>query len=92
MENNNVSEHCLSAYYRACVHRSLSWYFVAILKSYEHVAFDRTFDIEQSIFEFFVPRDMESTFLALMHKMEQEGIIKDLHKYPNRLTDPRETV
>lgn len=73
------------AYYQAHVDRSRSLFLVAILRSYEHVSFDRTVDVPNSIFEFYVPEDQEGRFLHIMRNLEQEGIIKNLSKLPNRL-------
>jgi hypothetical protein len=73
------------SYYQAHVERSRSLFLVAVLRSYEHVSFDRTLDVPNSIFEFYVPEDQESHFLCIMSSLEQEGIIKSLTKLPNRL-------
>ncbi|MFI5333055.1 MAG: hypothetical protein ACHQVS_03055 [Candidatus Babeliales bacterium] len=73
------------AYYQAQVERSRSLFLVALLRSYEHVSFDRTLDVPNSIFEFYVPEDQEESFLGIMHALEQEGIIQHLNKLPNRL-------
>ena len=74
-----------SAYYQAVVHRQLAWFVVAALKTYDHLCFDRTIDIEKSMFEFFVPDDMEQLFLDVMHYFERRGLVSQLHKLPNRL-------
>lgn len=60
-------------------------FLVGILKSYEYVCFDRTLDVAQGIFEFYVPQDQEEIFLHLMGRFEKMGVIKDLQKLPNRL-------
>lgn len=82
--------YCL--YYQAHVNEKDCWYLVAILRSFEHLVFDRTFDKKNSIFEFFVPDDLDSYFLDIMSYFERESIISQLKKLPNRLLDPRETV
>ncbi|HEV2917275.1 MAG TPA: hypothetical protein VGW78_06055 [Candidatus Babeliales bacterium] len=74
-----------SMYYQATVERNLCWFVVAALKTYDHICFDRTIDIERSIFEFFVPQDMEQLFLHVMHYFEQKGLVTNLQKLPNRL-------
>jgi len=71
-------------YYQAHVPREHCWFLTATLRSYEHVAFDRTLDKEQSIFEFLVPESQEPLFLQVMSRFEAEGVIKDLQKFPNR--------
>lgn len=73
------------SYYQAHVPREHCWFLTATLRSYEHIAFDRTLDKEQSIFEFFVPETMEPLFLQVMDRFEKEGNIRDLKKLPNRL-------
>lgn len=73
------------SYYQAHVQRELCLYVVAALRSYEHLAFDRTLDPETSLFEFFVPTSTETYFLTLMNYLQSEGLIYDLKKMPNRL-------
>lgn len=80
------------SYYQAHVQRELSLYVVAALRSYEHLAFDRTLDAETSLFEFFVPDSTEKYFLTLMNYLQSEGFIYDLKKIPNRLADSNEQL
>ena len=80
------------SYYQAHVQRELSLYVVAALRSYEHVAFDRTLDPATSLFEFFVPLSTEKYFLTLMDYLQVEGLIYDLKKVPNRLENSTEQV
>jgi hypothetical protein len=77
----------ICSYYQAFVEPSLAWFFVGALRSFEHVCFDRTLNVKESTFEFFVPEEQEQLFLLLMHYFENEQIIKDLKKLPNRLED-----
>ena len=90
LANINYKKYC--RYYQAHVIREQAWFFVAIVRSYEHMMFDRTFDTKTSVFEFFVPIDMEGHFLALMTILIDQGIIEDLQLYENRLTDPSQIV
>jgi hypothetical protein len=71
-------------YYQAHVQREKVWFFVAVMRSQEHVCFDRTFDVGASIFEFFVPPLQEKMFLRMLVFFEQEGIVTQLVKLPNR--------
>lgn len=82
----------LCSYYQAHVVPAQAWFFVGILRSFEHLCFDRTLDVEKSIFEFFVPQDLEQPFLALMHLFQERGIVTEFHSLPNRLTDPQTPV
>lgn len=79
-------------YYQAHVMREQAWFFVAVARSYEHVMFDRTFDVHKSIFEFFVPVDMEVHFLEIMNTLQKQGVISDVCKMDNRLLDPSQIV
>lgn len=83
-------DHCL--YYQAQVDRKYCWFLVGILKSFEHMAFDRTIDKEKSIFEFYVPSCMKIYFEPLMDYFIKEGIVFDLKKLPNRLLVPDQTL
>ncbi len=82
----------LCSYYQAHVVPRDAWFFVGILRSFEHLCFDRTLDVQKSIFEFFVPTDMEHSFVTFMNYFQQQGIIADLKKLPNRLGDPHAIV
>ena len=73
------------SYYQAHVERELCWFVTASLRSYEHVAFDRTLDPSTSLFEFFVPETTEKYFLEVMAYFEAEGLVTGLRKMPNRL-------
>ncbi len=79
-------------YYQAHVKAEECWFLVALLRSFEHLAFDRTFDKQNSVFEFFVPADNEATFKEIMHYLEQVGIVSDVQQLPNRLVDPHAAV
>jgi hypothetical protein len=79
-------------YYQAYIQRDACGYLVSILRSFEHLVFDRTLDKVSSHFEFFVPAGQEVLFLELMAFFEKEGIVTGLEKKPNRLRDPRELV
>jgi hypothetical protein len=79
-------------YYQANVQKELCWFVTAILKSYEHVAFDRTINTAESKFEFFVAPATEQYFLELMSYFQAEGLISNLSKQTNRLSQPSEQV
>ncbi len=74
-----------SFYYQARVDRQMTWFFTGCLKSCDHVAFDRTIDSKQGIFEFFVPDSMVEEFLAFMQYFIDQDIVSDLHQKTNRL-------
>ncbi len=79
MQNN----YCI--YYQAEVERSKCWFMVAILRSFENIAFDRTLDKRASRVEFFVPQDCQTEFVALMQALIERGVIRNLQQLPNRL-------
>jgi hypothetical protein len=78
----------ICVYYQATVLKEKHWMLTSLLRSFEHLAFDRTCDAQKGIFEFFVPPAMEHHFLGIMRHFEQEGLIWDLQKLPNRLAEP----
>lgn len=77
-----------SSYYQAYVERSSCWYLVAVLKSCEHLAFDRTLDSTTNLFEFYVTPAREQEFINLMHYFEDQHLLTEFKKLPNRLADP----
>lgn len=80
-----IMERLYCSYYQAHVEREVCWFVTASLRSYEHVAFDRTLDPATSLFEFFVPTTTEKYFLQVMAHFESEGVVTNLQKLPNRL-------
>ncbi len=72
------------AYYQARVVRKDTWLLVSFLRSHEHLAFDRTLDKEQSLFEFFVPESQEELFCSIMDSLKKRAIVSQLVKLPNR--------
>ena len=79
----------LCSYYQAHVARKETIFFVAILRSFDHLCFDRSLNPEQELFEFFVPTDCEQQFISLMNYFEQQHIVTNLQQLPNRLlTNP----
>lgn len=82
----------LSAYYQASIDRSQCGFMVAVLRSFEHLVFDRTISKASSRFEFFVPHELESTFVELMDYFVAHNIVLKYEKLPHRLLDATETV
>jgi len=79
-----------SSYYQAHVQKELCWFVAATLRSYEHLAFDRTLDQSSSLFEFFVTPSMEQNFLEIMSYYQKENMVSNLVKLPNRLINSAE--
>ena len=90
MEKVQFMKYCL--YYRAKIQKELCWLVTSTLRYSEYLAFDRCYDKEQSIFEFFVAPDFHDVFIAVMQKFEQHGIATEIQQLPNRLLDEREIV
>lgn len=74
-----------SLYYRGKIKREKCWQFVGILRSFEHLAFDRTYSVEDSIFEFFVPHEMQKDFEHLMSYFIEVGLLSEFQQLPNRI-------
>ncbi len=85
-----VMDYC--SYYQATIKREDCWFLTSIIRSFEHVVFDRTVDVQNSVFEFFVPESMEAEFLHIMRYFQDQGIASNLVKLPNRLMDAAEKV
>lgn len=80
-----MDRYCL--YYQAHVPVKSCGIFVALMRSIEHVAFDRTCDIQTSTFEFFVPNDQRELFMQFMNFCEEKKIIEQLRELPNRFQE-----
>ena len=70
-------------YYQARIKKEKVWQLTSVLRSLEHLVFDRTIDTQQSIFEFFVPQDVADDFLSVMRYFEDQGIVSELTMLPN---------
>ncbi len=75
------------SYYTGAVERSKVWVLVSALRGTEHICFDRTLDVQSSVFEFFVPHDTEHIFLQVMDYLKKDGVLLSLEKKENRLID-----
>ena len=74
-----------SIYYQACVQKELCWMVTATIRYLDHVAFDRTVDKENSIFEFYVAPDLEAEFLSVANRLLEHKVFLTLEKLPNRM-------
>ncbi len=92
MSNLTSLYHPYCSYYQAIVDRTSTWFVVAVLKSFEHMALDRTLENETGLFEFFVPISTEKYFLDVMEYLIAQGYVYDLKKMPNRLLDSTQKV
>jgi len=81
---DNESKH-YSLYYVGKFERKRCWLLSSVMRGTEHVAFDRSIDKKNGIFEFFVPKDTELIFLQVMDYLKQEGVLYSLEKKENRL-------
>lgn len=81
-----------SIYYQVTVKKTDCWYFAAILRSFEHLSFDRTLDKQKSIFEVLVSPGLEHHFLEIMDHFKSIGVITDVVKTSNRLLDQNAQV
>lgn len=83
-------KYCL--YYRAKIEKELCWIVTSTLRYSEYLVFDRCYDKELSIFEFFVAPDLQDIFVSIMATFEKHGIVSQLQFLPNRLLDENEQV
>lgn len=75
------------SYYQANVVRQKMWFVVAAFRSFEHLSFDRAFDKQQCIFEFFVPQELEHDFVAIISHFVDHKIMSNVTKLPNRFQE-----
>lgn len=74
-------------YFQAQVNSKDCWFFVATLRSFEHLAFDRTFDKATSTFEFLVPEGHAAPFVKLMNLFVERGIVANFKQDDNRFAE-----
>ena len=79
-------------YYQAHINKKDCWFFVAIFRSFEHLAFDRTLDKKSSLFEIFVSPSQQKLFETIMIRFQEVGVVLDFEKLPNRLLVPGSEV
>ena len=72
-------------FYQAELNRQQVWFFVATLRSFEHLCFDRAYDPANNKFEFFVPQDNIIFFEKLMLMYQKKYIIISFCKAENRI-------
>lgn len=72
-------------YFQAHVPPAHCFLVIGILKTYEHVAFTRTLNIDKSILEFFVTQETKAMFLSVMNMLSKHDMVFDLTEMPNRL-------
>ncbi|MFS8506726.1 MAG: hypothetical protein LVQ75_01165 [Candidatus Babeliales bacterium] len=69
-----------SCHYIGKIQRERAWLLSSVMRGTEHIAFDRCFDKQQGLYEFFVPQDTESIFLETMGYLAKEGVLLSLEK------------
>jgi hypothetical protein len=78
------------SYYQAFITASEKvLFFTATFRSNDHLASDRALKPEENLFEFYVPLDREQDFLKIMAYYQNNYIIRDLVKLPNRLINEK---
>lgn len=80
------------AYYQVTINRKLGWFVASTMRSFEHLAFERSFNAKAGINEYFVPTDQEKAFLNIVQGLADMGVITKIEKVPNRLMDPTSSV
>jgi hypothetical protein len=73
-------------YYQAIVNIPCTHFITGILRSQEHLVFERALDGKNSsIIEFFVPEDSEEKFISIMQDFIKLGYVFSFEKKENRL-------
>ena len=74
-----------SIYFQAKVERSKAYVVSSTFQFVEHVAFYRTFNVEDQIWEFFVAPDLVDVFLDVIEKLKKNNVIDWCEEKNNRL-------
>jgi hypothetical protein len=74
-----------SAYFHVKIERSKCSWVSSTFQFVEHVAFYRTIDVENSIFEFFVSPDLIDVFLHTIDALTKISVVEWCKLLPNRL-------
>ena len=85
MKKKESQKFCL--YYQAKIEKSRCWLVSSLIRGTEHIAFDRCYDVQESIFEFFVPTEMEEVFLEVIEYLKKKEAIITFEKQENRFCD-----
>lgn len=72
-------------YFQAHIVPQRVWLVTAVLRGCDHLVFDRTLDVQKSMFEFFVPADCLASFVSLMGVFQEKGLVTNFVELPNRL-------
>jgi hypothetical protein len=78
-------------YYQARIKRSHIGFITAVIKSFEHLCFDRTVckeDEDIQVLEFFVPQDNNDTFCDIFNYFVSCECLLSYEQHSNRLKDP----
>ena len=75
--------HC--QYYQATVVKKRAWFVSGCFRNEDHVAFARALDGSSTVFEFFVPKDQEERFLALINFLQEDGAVVSYEQKENRI-------
>ena len=71
-------------YYQAVIPGPQVILVTSILKSFDHLCFDRSYNQTEDKFEFFVPGSQEKDFLAIMEYFKAMNWVSNLEKKTNR--------
>lgn len=73
-------------YYQAKVNIPYTWFVTGVLRSEEHLVFERTLaESDNGIIEFFVPEDSEEKFFQIMQYFIEHGYVIHFESKENRL-------
>ena len=73
-------------YYQAKVNIPYTWFVTGVLRSEEHLVFERTLaDSNNEVMEFFVPKESEEKFIKIVQYFIEQGYLFDFKEKENRL-------
>ncbi|MCK4499010.1 hypothetical protein KAU11_00770 [Candidatus Babeliales bacterium] len=78
-------ENLFCFYYQAVTNREKTWFVNGVFRNEPNLCIERCIDKKANIFEFFVPKDMESHFLNVAQYLLENGYLLSIEKKENRL-------
>ncbi|MFC1854739.1 hypothetical protein ACFLY6_02635 [Candidatus Dependentiae bacterium] len=73
------------SYYQALTVREKTWFVNGVFRNEPNLCVERCLDKKSSLFEFFVPVDMEEHFLEISKYLLDHGYLLSVEKKQNRI-------
>lgn len=74
-----------SCYFVAKILREKIWLTSGLIRNQGHIAFERSLDAKENLFEFFVPKAFKQDFINFASYMKEQGLFIFFEEKENRL-------